>query len=199
MDIKLKALLAPPSEADSQESVRQLVSTLLPRGVPPSQIGATLANLLGTEEVKAAVLANRLAASGNTLAQLLTTTKEQLAAIHLKTTTLKSSHEALEDALIDHREALVSSLSQRERDSDTQVEGTTLKERLQALSSRRLQLKKAREYFAILAKTEEMGSVCWELLDLRWNVADVALETGWWSCELWILPCCQTRFRATWR
>ena len=69
-------------------------------------------------------------------------------------TVLKAQHDRLEDRLIDHHELLVSSFSQRELHS---TEEGTLRERLEALSIRRKELQLAREWFQILAKTEELG------------------------------------------
>lgn len=97
---------------------------------------------------------DQLAQSTTQIHTLLDKTRAKLAAVQSTTLTLQSEHDKLEDGLIDHHELLVSSLSQREHQAEDQG---TLRERLDKLSTRRKELQLAREWFQILAQTEELG------------------------------------------
>lgn len=155
---QLQQLLAPPSEELSQQHAQQLLASSIPAPLTPSKLGNFLGPLLASEEAKAALLSSQLAQSTATTSKLLATTKQQLAAILARTTELRSNHEGLEDALIDHREALVSSLAQREQAADGTTEGATLRERLEVFSQRRKELEVAKQWFAVLVKAEELRS-----------------------------------------
>lgn len=153
---QLQALLAPPNPSDSQRHAQQLLSSALAAPIVPTKLGSLLSPLLTSESERAQALSSQLAESNSAVSTLVQNTKSRLADVLCRTTELRSAHEVLEDALIDHREALVSSFSQREQEGEGHV-GGTLRERLQGLSEKRKELELARDWFSVLAKTEELG------------------------------------------
>ncbi len=150
---KIGTLLQPPSTSDAQQAAIKSLSAKVGSNPVGSKLDVSLTELVSSAEA-GAVAPDKLAQSSTQIQHLLAHTRSQLATIQARTDTLKTQHDVLEDRLIDHHEVLVSSLSQREH-HDTQ-EGT-LRERLDALSVRRKELQLAREWFQILAKTEELG------------------------------------------
>ena len=153
---QLQTLLAPPNPSDSQRHAQLLLSSALRTPIVPTKLASLLTPLLASETERSKALSAQLAESNSAVSRLLQNTKSQLAEVLGRTTVLRSAHEVLEDALIDHREALVSSFSQREQGGEGHV-GGTLRERLQSLSQKRKELELARDWFNVLAKTEELG------------------------------------------
>jgi hypothetical protein len=153
---QLRQLLRSPDAVNAQQHARQVISTSTPHALVPSKLASTLAPLLSTVDTEHARLSAQLDQSKVETRTLVQSTNVQLEDVLLRTRELKVSHEALEDALIDHRESLVSSLSQREQGLAGN-EGGTLRERLHALSSRRQELELAKEWFTVAARAEELG------------------------------------------
>ncbi|KAK4702207.1 RAD50-interacting protein 1, partial [Phenoliferia sp. Uapishka_3] len=149
---QLSALLAAPAASEAQKHASALISTSLPTPLIPSKLTSTLSPVLAEQDSIAANLAVQLAASTAAVDKLLVTTKESLADVLARTQDLKNSHEALEDALIDHREALDSSVAHRESGGQG-----TLRERLQVLSERKNELVVVKDWFSVLSRTEELG------------------------------------------
>jgi len=146
-------LLQPPSTNHAQQAAIQSLSAKVGPSPVGSKLDSSLAELVSHARASA-VAPDQLAQSGQQIHQLLSNARTQLETVHTKMTVLKAQHDRLEDRLIDHHELLVSSFSQRELHS---TEEGTLRERLEALSIRRKELQLAREWFQILAKTEELG------------------------------------------
>lgn len=159
MSGQLSSLLTAPDPLRAQQHSANLLSSACPRPTIASKLATHLSPLLVSEEGKSDQLAGQLVESTVAVDNSLRTTKHQLVTVLSQTKALKVSHETLEDALIDHREALVSSLSQRERAEDRSNTGSgeTLREKLQALSDRRKELETARDWFAVLSKAEALG------------------------------------------
>lgn len=149
---QLEALLSAPVAKDGHRHAAFTVASAVPKPIVPSKLAATLSPLLESEQAAAETLATQLEESTAGVDALLKATKQQLVAVLGRAHSLRSSHEVLEDSLIDHREALVSSLSQREAGG-----GSTLRERLEALSQRRKELEVVKDWFTVLAKAEELG------------------------------------------
>lgn len=156
---QLQQLLSPPDSSISQAHAVQLVSAALPTPLIASRLSGILQPLLQAEHAKAEQLSAELAKSTEETTALLDSTKQQLAALLTRTAELRSNHESMEDALIDHTEILVSSASQREQGDGAAGEGqgATLRERLETFSQRRKELEIAKQWFAVLAKAEELG------------------------------------------
>jgi hypothetical protein len=118
---------------------------------------------LASEEAKAAQLAQQLATSTQDSTALLELTRQELGQLLARTNELKSTHDNMEDALIDHTEILVSSASQREQptadgsSAELQTSGATLRERLETFSHRRKELQLVKQWLAALVKAEELG------------------------------------------
>lgn len=158
MSAQLSSLLTPPDPLRAQQHSAHLLSSVCPKPTIVIKLATHLSPLLLSEQAKSDQLAEQLVESTVAVDNSLRTTKHQLATVLSQTRALKLSHESLEDALIDHREALVSSLSQRERGEDGNTgNGETLREKLQVLSDRRKELETARDWFAVLAKAEALG------------------------------------------
>lgn len=119
--------------------------------------------LLAAEEAKAAQLAQQLSASTQDTTALLEATRDQLAGLLARTIELKSTHDNMEDALIDHTEILVSSASQKEQGNgdangaEPAASGATLRERLETFSHRRKELELVKQWLAALVRAEELG------------------------------------------
>lgn len=156
---QLRQLLSPPDAVISQAHAQQLVAAALPTPLIASRLSSVLQPLLQAEQAKAAQLSAQVAQSTEETTALLDSTKQQLAALLQRTAELRSNHESMEDALIDHTEILVSSASQREQGEEGKGDGqgATLRERLETFSQRRKELEIAKQWFAVLAKAEELG------------------------------------------
>lgn len=175
----LRSLQSPPSEAGSQQHAQQVLAASVKQPILPAQMANSLRELLAAEHVKSSILSQELAASKLAVQSLLAQTKAQVSSILERATDLKESHEQLEDALIDHREALVSSLAQQERGQGDKMSGT-LKERLERLDRMRHELESTRAWFAVLAKAEELGYATSQLRfprALRLMIASVRLAS----------------------
>ncbi|SGY67893.1 BQ5605_C004g02822 [Microbotryum silenes-dioicae] len=169
----LQALLAPPSTASSQLAASKFLSTALSppststststssTPLTPSHLAATLPLLLKQQQHQAQTLERQFELSTSRTSQLVLQAKDTLAHLAQRTKESKTNHEALHDALIDHREALVSSVSASTTGTheDQGDQGGTLRERLMAYSKRREQLKCVLQYFTVLAKAEELGLI----------------------------------------
>ncbi|KAL8291920.1 hypothetical protein RQP46_002178 [Phenoliferia psychrophenolica] len=151
---QLSQLLAPPSARSSESHAATLIASSLPSPVLPSKVLPSLSPILGTTESTLSTLSESLASSSTALDSLLAQTQTHLADVLVRTQDLRSEHEALEDALIDHREALESSASQKAAGG-----AGTLRERLAGLSERRKELERLKDWFAVLAKSEQLGIV----------------------------------------
>lgn len=156
---QLRQLLSPPDGSISEAHARQLVASAIPSPLIASRLSSLLQPLLLAEQAKAAQLSAELAKSTEETTALLESTKQQLTTLLTRTAELRSNHESMEDALIDHTEILVSSASQREQGDGGEKEGqgATLRERLETFSHRRRELEVAKQWFAVLAKAEELG------------------------------------------
>lgn len=147
---QLQALLSPPVSASSQLFAQSLLDPL-PRPLVPSSLGPALSNLLGKQQAESSRLTAELSASSTDVAAILGSAKAQLGGILRRTAAIRADHELLEDSLIDHRDALVSTLSQKDKG------GATLRETLEALSEKRKEVELVRDWFAVLARAEELG------------------------------------------
>lgn len=154
MTAQLQTLRSPPNQFEAQEQTKELISNLVSKPINASQLNTILQPYLDSERVRSTQLTTELNEATTSLNSLLVSTKDQLVTVLSKTKALKESHEVLEDGLIDHREALVSSSVQRDQGEGT---GITLREKLEALSNRRKELQVARDWFAVLARAEELG------------------------------------------
>ena len=184
---QLRTLLRGPDAVMSQQHAQQVVAAALPTPLIASRLNSVLQPLLKAEQAKAAQLSAQLAQSTEETTALLDSTKQQLAALLQRTSELRSNHESMEDALIDHTEVLVSSASQREPGEDGKADGqgATLRERLETFSQRRKELEIAKQWFSVLAKAEELGYVPlryviqFRLTSRRISIASLrALEAG---------------------
>lgn len=151
---QLRALLSPPSPIHAQESAKQFIASAFVSPILPSQFKQTVTELIITEQARSARLSEELVISNQEVSQLLDSTRNQINGILANTKGIKESHDLVEDALIDHREALVSSLSQRERGEDGK--SITLRDKLDGLNQRRKELEATRGWFAVLAKAEAL-------------------------------------------
>ena len=162
----LRQLLAPPSPTHAQQQAVQLVHTSLPHPLSPVTLAHHLAPLVASQHALRVQLEHQLGQSSAQTSALLARTLAQLQSILARADELKGTHDALEDALIDHREALVSKLSSRESGEAEKGaegrevgEGLTLKDRLQRFAERRVEIDTAKQWFAVLVKAEQLGSV----------------------------------------
>ncbi|SCV72603.1 BQ2448_4140 [Microbotryum intermedium] len=166
----LQALLAPPLSSTSQLAATRFLSTALTQPstsvstssstpLTPSHLATTLPALLKQQQLQAQTLERQFDASSKRTSQLVLESKETLRRLVQRTKKCKANHEALHDALIDHREALVSSVSATTTVGEHDHEQGTLRERLMAYSKRREQLKRVLQYFTVLAKAEEFGLI----------------------------------------
>lgn len=164
---ELQRLLSPPDSTVSERLAQQVVTSALHGPLSPARIASVLQPLLAAEQAKSSQLAAQLAESTRDTTALLHDTRGHFQSLLAKTTELRNNHESLEDALIDHTEVLVSSASQREQaDSASDAgentgsnDGTTLREKLEAFNQRRKELEVTKQWFAVLVKAEELGSV----------------------------------------
>lgn len=151
---QLSSLLAAPSDSVGQQHAASQIASTLPSPIIPSKLHPVLSPLLMSEQLCLSTLSASLATSTSSIDALVSSTKAHLADVLARTQDLRNSHEALEDALIDHRELLESSPSQR-----AQGGGGTLSERLAVLSKRRRELERVKDWIAVLANAEKLGSV----------------------------------------
>ncbi|KAK4049402.1 hypothetical protein OIV83_004135 [Microbotryomycetes sp. JL201] len=162
---QLQRLLSPPDASTSERHAQQTIVNALAGPLSPARIANVLEPLLAAEQARATQLQAQLALSTQQTTALLQETRGHFQALLQRTSELKSSHESLEDALIDHTEVLVSSASQRDQALDpspdtpngTTTDGTTLREKLEAFNQRRKELEVTKQWFAVLVKAEDLG------------------------------------------
>ncbi|KAM0792870.1 hypothetical protein ACM66B_002633 [Microbotryomycetes sp. NB124-2] len=164
---QLQRLLSPPDSAVSERHAQQTVINALAGPLSPARIANVLEPLLVAEQARASQLQAQLTLSTQQTKALLHETRSHFQSLLQRTIDLKSSHESLEDALIDHTEVLVSSASQRDQATDsttgpgtpngTSNDGTTLREKLEAFNQRRKELEVTKQWFAVLVKAEDLG------------------------------------------
>ncbi|KAK4056321.1 hypothetical protein OIO90_002765 [Microbotryomycetes sp. JL221] len=165
---QLRRLLSPPDSSTSERHAQQVVVSALSGPLSPARIANILEPLLTAERAREQQLAAQLSLSTQETTALLQDTRSHFSSLLTRSTELKNSHETLEDALIDHTEVLVSSASQREQattdsplDLSTPntngIDGTTLREKLEAFNQRRKELEVTKQWFAVLVRAEDLG------------------------------------------
>ncbi|GAA6059630.1 hypothetical protein JCM10212_004133 [Sporobolomyces blumeae] len=160
---QLESLLAPPRPDAAQRAAHEFLHSSVSSpstSTSPRNLGSVLSGLLKEHQHRQTSLERELAQSERKKDELLKTVRDNLESVKSRSVNLRTSHQQLRTDLIEVKSQLASDL-----DSPPQRAGegggagqATLRERLIELATRRKQLERARKWFAVVAKAEELGT-----------------------------------------